>query len=269
MARSPNPLRAAWSRRWRVWLCTVAALLCALSARVALAQCKTGDPNDCNGDGTANLQDPCPASVGSVADTSIRHGFRDVACYTRVVTPLAAGSGCIPVAVRPFEGDVPVDPTDPSSKVEHRVGFTWVGVLDPNAAVSSNLQKLVADAATPAEVESSFRDTTPGAEPLPNALFACIQSVEIQNVAVGGTVTNPAFKPYPIVQGFRIAASYARAIVEAANTAASIGYPASEPTSFQDALGLITDPCPAASGGKCWLRGLVGTNGALEDDDQD
>ena len=126
----------------------------------------------------------------------------------------------------------------------------------------------LADAATPNEVESSLRDTAANAEPVPNALFACMQSVEIQT-ASASTIGTPAFKPYPIVQGFRIAASYARAIVEAANTAASIGYPASDPTSFQDALGLITDPCAAASGGKCWLRGLVGTNGALGDDGTD
>jgi len=99
-------------RRRRIqlfWTCTLSALAWTLLPRLALAQsagCDTTDPNDCDADGTPNLQDACPAPQATNLDASIRHGFRDVACYARVVNSLAATSRCIPVAVRPF------DPTD-------------------------------------------------------------------------------------------------------------------------------------------------------------
>ena len=217
----------------------------------ALAQCVT--PTDCDGDGTLNGTDSCPASLaGESPDASLRHGFRDVACYRRLLP-----TDCEPVAVRPYDDTVPA--TLGGAPPLHRYGFTWVGVLPSTGVTASTprFQQLLDDMATPAAVAASFRDPAPNAQPLPNALFSCMGSFDL--------LPTGQFSPLKTVFGYTAASSYVRAIVDAAHAADKLGYPKSNPKLFSDGLGLITGICPSATpSGACIVRGLVGTNGTWE-----
>jgi len=254
----------------RVWLTLVVLLGAVFVSSGARAQSVCDSQADCDADGVPNESDDCPAPMPGVSpDGSIRHGFRDPACYQRVFNSVSQLLPCDIVAVRPYDEDVP--PGLSGGTAIHRRGLTWVGVLRSSVQTSSpRLQQLMSQMASPSAVTASFRDPAPDAEPAPNALFACMGSVELLPASVPNPGGLGPFKLLAGVLGYRLTTAYVRAVVDAAHSADALGYPKSDPKRFSDGLGLLTDVCTTSTAtGTCYARGLFGTNGAWLDDRAD
>lgn len=149
-------------------------------------------------------------------------GFQDIGCYDTLVPPTP---GCIPVAARRFDEIVPARALTPSTSTGlHRIGFTYVGVFDPNTSATIGTAAAALAQASASDVRTGFLSVNGVPK---NALFACMGGVEL---ASDGTVLNVT----PTVYGFRAVANYVRAIEEAGRPE---GQAALE--NFSDGMGLL------------------------------
>jgi hypothetical protein len=198
-------------------------------------------------DSTCWCIDPNLPVTGPEGETF--EGFREIRCYESLLPSTPA---CIPVAARPFDETVPAQALDPTQgEPARRVGFTFVGIYDPQHAEAKGSPAAALPQATPQEVKDGFRRFS--GVPV-DTLFACMGSVEFANDGSVAATTD-------VLYGFRLVASYVRAEQQAARTAFPTDLPIGD---FSDALGLIRKVRTPASS-SAFLPALLGWTGSIYD----
>lgn len=236
-------------RRWRALL---AVCVVSLWSPAAMGVCIGVD---CDGDGLLNDEDVCPSLAESENKGFFHHGFQDFACYETMINPsITVGlvkvfdENCVPVAARRIADELPQQALKPSQGTGKVSGVIFVGLAKYNESLWTNNFDLPAsfEAADAAAVRAAF---VQGKAPA-DALFGCVGSVMFDPVTHQLDPTQTR-----VVYGYKIAASYVRAILQGAP---ANGYK-------PDGLGLFR---AVRKGSPLWKNGIAGTVGTWWDDSE-